>query len=96
MLTSVVFCVMLALPMAAAQYIIDPPTTAPEDTIRDCTNWWIATESDTCESLAEAGFISLEQLYDYVCLFDLLTLTYCRILLANLNESPIHTNLCTC
>jgi len=65
MLTSVVFCVMLALPMAAAQYIIDPPTTAPEDTIRDCTNWWIATESDTCESLAEAGFISLEQLYDY-------------------------------
>jgi LysM repeat protein len=56
---------LVALPMVAAQFTIDPPTTAPDDTIRDCTNWWVALDGDTCELIAESNFISLEQLYAY-------------------------------
>ncbi|KAK8091448.1 LysM domain-containing protein [Apiospora hydei] len=46
-------------------YTVDPPTTAPADTIQDCTNWAVATSSDTCESLAEYGFITLDDVYRY-------------------------------
>lgn len=68
MLASLVaFGGILALPLAAAQWTIDPPTTAPDDTIKDCTNWWIAADGDTCESIAEANFITVDQLYAYVC-----------------------------
>lgn len=47
-------------------YLVDPPTTAPGDTIQDCTNWVVATSSDTCESIAEDNFIALPDLYIYV------------------------------
>ncbi|KAI1194415.1 carbohydrate-binding module family 50 protein [Nemania serpens] len=46
-------------------YLVDPPTTAPGDTIQDCTNWVVATSSDTCESIAEDNFIALPDLYIY-------------------------------
>ncbi|KAI0413503.1 carbohydrate-binding module family 50 protein [Xylaria grammica] len=46
-------------------YLVDPPTTAPGDTIQDCTNWAVAMSSDTCESIADDNFISLSDLYIY-------------------------------
>ncbi|KAJ8131831.1 hypothetical protein O1611_g1793 [Lasiodiplodia mahajangana] len=46
-------------------YLIDPLTTAPDNTIQDCTNWVAATSSDTCESIAADNFISLPDLYTY-------------------------------
>ncbi|KAH8682067.1 hypothetical protein BX600DRAFT_544498 [Xylariales sp. PMI_506] len=49
----------------ASAYTIPPPTTAPNDTISDCTNWQVATSSDTCQTLADDGFLTLAQLYDY-------------------------------
>lgn len=49
-----------------AAYLVDPPTTAPSDTIPDCTNWAVATSSDTCNTLADSGGITLSQLYSYV------------------------------
>ncbi|KAI0106466.1 carbohydrate-binding module family 50 protein [Nemania sp. FL0031] len=51
--------------MPTLGYLVDPPTTAPDDTIQDCTNWVVATSSDTCESIAEDNFISLSDLYTY-------------------------------
>ncbi len=47
-------------------YLVDPPTTAPDDTIKDCSNWVVAGKSDTCDSLAESGGITLDELYLYV------------------------------
>jgi hypothetical protein len=70
---------LVALPMVAAQFTVDPPTTAPDDTIRDCTNWWVALDGDTCELIAESNFISLEQLYAYVCCLSLLSDTFSRL-----------------
>ncbi|KAH8163292.1 hypothetical protein CIB48_g4954 [Xylaria polymorpha] len=49
----------------ALGYLIDPPTTAPDDTIQDCTNWAVASSSDTCESIADDYFISLSDLYTF-------------------------------
>lgn len=50
----------------ATAYTVPPPTTAPSDTISDCTNWQVAASSDTCQSLADDGLLTLAQLYDYV------------------------------
>lgn len=47
-------------------YTVTPPTTAPSDTITDCTNWAVASSSDTCDTLAADGSLTLDQLYDYV------------------------------
>ena len=57
-------------------YDVDPPTTAPSDTISDCTNWAVATSSDTCQSLAAQGDdISVQQFLNYVrCCFPPLNL----------------------
>ncbi|KAI1360466.1 carbohydrate-binding module family 50 protein [Xylaria arbuscula] len=49
----------------ALGYLVDPPTTAPDDTVQDCTNWVEATSSDTCESIAAANFLALSDLYTY-------------------------------
>lgn len=55
-----------AFAASARAYTVSPPTTAPNNTIQDCTNWDIATSSDTCETLATDNSITLAQLYDYV------------------------------
>lgn len=52
--------------LLAAAYTVDPPTTAPGDTIQDCTAWDVAQSTDTCNSIADYGFITLDQLYAYV------------------------------
>ncbi|KAL7811323.1 hypothetical protein V8C26DRAFT_437473 [Trichoderma gracile] len=51
--------------LLAAAYTVDPPTTAPKDTIQDCTAWDVAQSTDTCQSIADWGFITLDQLYAY-------------------------------
>ncbi|KAI0449632.1 carbohydrate-binding module family 50 protein [Xylaria acuta] len=56
---------LLVFIMPTLGYLVDPPTTAPDDTIQDCTNWAVATSSDTCESIADDNFISLLDLYTY-------------------------------
>jgi hypothetical protein len=58
----------LTLSTLAFGYTVDPPTTAPSNTIQDCTNWVVAASSDTCSTLAADGAITLSQLYSYVCL----------------------------
>lgn len=63
--------------LAAAQFTVDPPTTAPEDTIQDCTNWHIGSAGETCADIVDLNFISLEQLYRYVSLKS----RGCRLLL---------------
>lgn len=67
MLISLLAIGVLSLPVALGQYPVDPPTTAPGDTIVDCSSWVVAEQGYTCETLADEGFITLEQLYDYVC-----------------------------
>jgi len=47
-------------------YAVDPPTTAPSDTIQDCTNWAVASSTDTCQTIANSNFITLAQLNTYV------------------------------
>lgn len=59
--------VLCATGLLAAAYTVDPPTTAPKDTIQDCTSWDVAQSTDTCQSIADFGFITLDQLYAYVC-----------------------------
>lgn len=59
--------VLCATGLLAAAYTVDPPTTAPSDTIQDCTSWDVVSSSDTCQSIADFGFITLDQLYAYVC-----------------------------
>lgn len=50
----------------AQEYTVPPPTTAPTDTILDCTNWHVGASGDTCASLADIYAITLQQLYRYV------------------------------
>jgi len=50
----------------SAQSMVEPPTKAPEDTIKDCTSWVVGTENDTCESLAEDNFVDLEDFVTWV------------------------------
>lgn len=57
--------VLCATGLLAAAYTVDPPTTAPSDTIQDCTSWDVASSSDTCQSIADFGFITIDQLYAY-------------------------------
>ncbi|KAK0757408.1 hypothetical protein N5P37_010131 [Trichoderma harzianum] len=57
--------VLCATGLLAAAYTVDPPTTAPSDTIQDCTSWDVVSSSDTCQSIADFGFITLDQLYAY-------------------------------
>ncbi|KAK8071506.1 hypothetical protein PG997_011709 [Apiospora hydei] len=51
--------------LGAAQFPVDPPTTAAPDTIRDCTYWQVAVENDTCASISEYWGITLEQFEAY-------------------------------
>lgn len=62
------FVVAFVLPCLAfaQQYTIPPPTTAPADTILDCTNWQVGASGDTCALLADTNGITLQQLYRYV------------------------------
>lgn len=59
----------LPLLAAAQTYTIPPPTTAPPDTILDCTNWYVGVSSDTCAFIASSNGITLQQLYSYVRIF---------------------------
>jgi hypothetical protein len=56
----------LALIPLVSGYLVDPPTTAPNDTISDCSYWAVATASDTCQSIADQNSLTLTQLYQYV------------------------------
>ncbi|KAH7038277.1 uncharacterized protein B0I36DRAFT_420788 [Microdochium trichocladiopsis] len=58
-----ILAVALMLGLTTAQYTVDPPTKAPDDTIKDCTNWLVATKSDTCQSIANDNGLALEQIY---------------------------------
>ena len=40
---------------------VDPPTTAPNNTIQDCTNWDVASSSDTCQTLSSNNGITLQR-----------------------------------
>ncbi|KAI1120091.1 hypothetical protein F5Y10DRAFT_290335 [Nemania abortiva] len=55
----------LALIPLTLGYLVPPPTTAPSNTIQDCTNWAVASSTDTCQSIADSNFITLDQLYTY-------------------------------
>jgi hypothetical protein len=55
------------LPLLSAAYTVDPPSTVAPDTIEDCTLWAVATSTDTCAQLIEAGYgLTLEQFNAYV------------------------------
>ncbi|KAH7362759.1 LysM domain-containing protein [Plectosphaerella cucumerina] len=51
--------------LGAAQFTVEPPTTAPPDTLKDCTNWHVAAAGDTCADVAAQNFITEAQLYRY-------------------------------
>ncbi|KAH7311453.1 hypothetical protein B0I35DRAFT_438110 [Stachybotrys elegans] len=53
------------LGLSAAQYIVDPPTTAAPDTILDCTYWHVALANDTCDVIIEYPWLTLEEFYTY-------------------------------
>ncbi|KEY73229.1 hypothetical protein S7711_10817 [Stachybotrys chartarum IBT 7711] len=53
------------LGFGAAQYTVDPPTTAAPDTILDCTYWHVALANDTCEVVNEYPWLTLEEFYTY-------------------------------
>ncbi|KAI3336889.1 carbohydrate-binding module family 50 protein [Xylariaceae sp. AK1471] len=55
----------LALISLTLGYLVDPPTTAPSNTIQDCSYWAMASSDDTCESIADGNHITLSQLYTY-------------------------------
>ena len=55
-----------ALPLFSAAYIVEPDTPAAPDTIEDCTYWRVATETDTCASIADEWLLTLEQFTTYV------------------------------
>lgn len=57
--------ILAALLTVSSAYLVDPPTTAPSNTIADCSNWAIVTSADTCQSLADANFITLAQFNTY-------------------------------
>ena len=62
-------CLALFLLARLAQsYTVDPPTTAPADTIQDCTNWYVGVAGDSCSTIAANYFIDVSQLYRYVSL----------------------------
>ncbi|KAI1354385.1 carbohydrate-binding module family 50 protein [Xylaria sp. FL0043] len=65
MLSSQVIASLLMLIPFTLGYLVDPPTTAPSNTIQDCSGWAVATSTDTCESIADDNFITLSQLYTY-------------------------------
>ncbi|KAI0806567.1 carbohydrate-binding module family 50 protein [Xylaria sp. FL0064] len=65
MLSSQVIASLLVLIPLTLGYLVDPPTTAPSNTIQDCSGWAVATSTDTCESIADDNFITLSQLYAY-------------------------------
>ncbi|KAK3898439.1 hypothetical protein C8A05DRAFT_47255 [Staphylotrichum tortipilum] len=46
-------------------YTVAPPTTALSGTILDCTNWVVATSSDTCATLASYNGLTDAQLFSY-------------------------------
>lgn len=49
-----------------AGYTVDPPAPAANDTIQDCTNWWVIASGDTCQSIADSSGITLDQFDTYV------------------------------
>jgi hypothetical protein len=59
----VLFC-MLAAGAAAQIYQMPPPTTAPDDTISDCTNWVVANASSDCSEIASYYAITEGQFED--------------------------------
>lgn len=58
--------ILVALPCLVAAYPVEPPSTAAPDTIADCTFWQVATESDTCTSIAEYWGLTEAQIVAYV------------------------------
>jgi len=67
----------LLLPMlGAAQYTVDPPTTAAPDTIQDCTWWRVAAENDTCASISQSFYLTLDQFEAYVS--SMMLLLFCE------------------
>ncbi|KAM7192209.1 hypothetical protein V8F33_008483 [Rhypophila sp. PSN 637] len=60
-LRSLVAAAVLSSPALA--WLVDPPTTAPADTVQDCTFWTVAGSSDTCRSLADDNFVSVTELH---------------------------------
>ncbi|KAI1211217.1 uncharacterized protein F4807DRAFT_466534 [Annulohypoxylon truncatum] len=58
------FIALTIVPLVSG-YTVDPPTTAPSDTIKYCTRWVVAVSSDTCSTLASDGTITPDQLYSY-------------------------------
>jgi hypothetical protein len=56
----------------ASAYLVDPPTFAAADTIKDCSAWHIAVTGDTCELIAENNWITAKQFQSYVCLVEMI------------------------
>ncbi|KAI8944635.1 hypothetical protein F4801DRAFT_571068 [Xylaria longipes] len=46
-------------------YLIDPPTTADPATVSDCSNWVVISNGDTCQTIADDYFITVEDFSDY-------------------------------
>jgi hypothetical protein len=63
--------------LGAAQYA-PPPTSADPSTIKDCTWWFVAGASDTCDGITAAYGITQAQLLSYVS-SPLLSLQYLTV-----------------
>ncbi|PVH93333.1 carbohydrate-binding module family 50 protein [Periconia macrospinosa] len=49
----------------AEAYLVDPPTTAAVDTIQDCSNWVVVTNTDKCQDLAIGNGLTEVQFQAY-------------------------------
>lgn len=66
MRNSMFLCILASLITLSGAYLVDPPTTAPNDTISDCSNWVVVSSTDTCSALASTNGITLAQFDTYV------------------------------
>ena len=83
---------MLLMPTISRAYKVDPPTTASNDTVQDCTNWAIVNDRDTCDSLAAVNNITFSQLCSYVSCSAFQLFHLGEILKSNISTpSQVHT-----
>ncbi|KAI0121074.1 hypothetical protein BJ170DRAFT_644754 [Xylariales sp. AK1849] len=60
-----VLCVGALPALGAAQFLVNPPTTADPNTIADCTYWQVAASNDTCASISAYWGITVAQFETY-------------------------------
>lgn len=65
--TKMTFCRLAHLGTPVLTHL-EVSVTALDDSIKDYTNWLVATALDTRQSIANSSFITLSQLTNYACM----------------------------